>query len=46
MSRQLINEYRSELDRIIKVDGTLNEGTVRDAFQGLLSSLCKSKISC
>lgn len=32
MSRQLINEYRSDLDRIIKVGGSLNEGTVRDAF--------------
>ncbi len=42
MSRQLINEYRSELDRIVKVGGTLNEGTVRDAFQGLLKSWGKS----
>ncbi len=38
MSRQLINEYRSDLDRIIKVGGSLNEGSVRDAFQGLLKS--------
>ncbi|MEM7780665.1 MAG: type ISP restriction/modification enzyme [Pseudomonadota bacterium] len=43
MSRQLINEYRSELDRIIKVGGTLNEGTVRDAFQGLLKSWGRSQ---
>ena len=42
MSRQLINEYRSELDRIIKVGGTLNEGTVRDAFQSLLKSWGRS----
>lgn len=42
MSRQLINEYRSELDRIIKVGGTLNEGTVRDAFQTLLKSWGRS----
>ncbi len=42
MSRQLINEYRSELDRIVKVGGTLNEGTVRDAFQSLLKSWGKS----
>ncbi len=42
MSRQLINEYRSELDRIIKVGGTVNEGTVRDAFQGLLKSWGRS----
>ncbi len=43
MSRQLINEYRSELDRIIKVGGTFNETTVRDAFQGLLKSWGRSK---
>ncbi|MGJ8537444.1 MAG: hypothetical protein ACSHW2_09845, partial [Parasphingopyxis sp.] len=42
MSRQLINEYRSDLDRIIKVGGSLNEGTVRDAFQSLLKSWGKS----
>ncbi|WP_375291631.1 type ISP restriction/modification enzyme [Qipengyuania sp.] len=42
MSRQLINEYRSDLDRIIKVGGTLNEGTVRDAFQSLLKSWGRS----
>lgn len=42
MSRQLINEYRSELDRIIKVGGTLNEGTVRSAFQSLLKAWGKS----
>ena len=42
MSRQLINEYRSELDRIVKVGGTLNEGTVRDAFQGLLKNWGRS----
>lgn len=42
MSRQLINEYRSELDRIIKVGGTVNEGTVRDAFQTLLKSWGRS----
>ncbi|WP_199797241.1 N-6 DNA methylase [Erythrobacter sp. QSSC1-22B] len=42
MSRQLINEYRSELDRIVKVGGSLNEGSVRDAFQGLLKSWGRS----
>ena len=42
LSRQLINEYRSELDRNIKVGGTLNEGTVRDAFQGLLKNWGRS----
>lgn len=42
MSKQLINEYRSELDRIIKVGGTVNEGTVRDAFQTLLKSWGRS----
>ncbi|MAW82514.1 MAG: DNA methyltransferase [Parvularcula sp.] len=42
MSRQLINEYRSDLDRIIKVGGSLNEGSVRDAFQGLLKSWGRS----
>lgn len=43
MSRQLINEYRSDLARIIRIGGTHNEGTVRDAFQGLLRSWGKSK---
>lgn len=43
MSRQLINEYRSDLDRIIKVGGSLNEGSVRDAFQRLLNSWGRSK---
>ncbi len=42
MSRQLINEYRSDLDRIIKIGGSLNESTVRDAFQSLLKSWGKS----
>ena len=42
MSRHLINEYRSDLDRIIKVGGSLNEGSVRDAFQGLLKSWGRS----
>lgn len=42
MSRQLINEYRSDLDRIIKVGGNLNEGSVRDAFQSLLKSWGRS----
>ena len=42
VSKQLINEYRSELDRIVKVGATLNEGTVRDAFQGLLKSWGRS----
>jgi predicted helicase len=42
VSRQLINEYRSDLDRIIKVGGSLNEGSVRDAFQGLLKSWGRS----
>lgn len=43
MSRQLINEYRSDLDRIVKVGGSLNEGSVRDAFQGLLKSWGRSR---
>jgi len=42
LSRQLINEYRSDLDRIIKVGGSLNESSVRDAFQGLLKSWGRS----
>ena len=42
LSRQLINEYRSELDRIKQASGSLNESTLRDAFQGLLKSWGKS----
>lgn len=42
MSRQLINEYRSDLDTIIKVGGSRNESSVRAAFERLLRNWGRS----
>lgn len=36
MSRQLIHEYRSELDRMKAVSGSRRETVLREAFKGLL----------
>ncbi|MBE1527437.1 type I restriction-modification system DNA methylase subunit [Sphingopyxis sp. OAS728] len=36
MSRQLINEYRAELDRLRAVSGTQRESVLREAFKDLL----------
>ncbi|EQB33961.1 N-6 DNA methylase [Sphingobium ummariense] len=36
MSRQLINEYRAELDRIRAVSGSRRESVLREAFKDLL----------
>lgn len=36
MSRQLINEYRAELDRLRAVSGTHRESVLREAFKDLL----------
>ena len=36
MSRQLINEYRAELDRLRAVSGSRREGVLSDAFKDLL----------
>ena len=42
MSRQLINEYRAELDRLRQVSGSRREGVLSDAFKGLLRSWGRS----
>ena len=36
MSRQLINEYRAELDRLRAVSGSRREGVLSEAFKDLL----------
>ena len=36
MSRQLINEYRAELDRLRAVTGSRREGVLSEAFKNLL----------
>lgn len=36
MSRQLINEYRAELDRLRQVSGSRRESVLREAFKDLL----------
>lgn len=36
MSRQLINEYRADLDRLRTVSGSRGESVLREAFKDLL----------
>ena len=36
LSRQLINEYRAELDKLRAVSGSRREGVLSDAFKDLL----------
>ena len=43
MSRQLITEYRSELDRIHAASGSKRESVVREAFKDLLKRWGKSR---
>lgn len=43
MSRQLITEYRSELDRIHSASGSKRESVVREAFKDLLKRWGKSR---
>lgn len=43
MSRQLINEYRSELDRLKAVSGSRRESVLREAFKDLLKRWGKSQ---
>ena len=43
MSRQLINEYRAELDRLRSVSGSRREGVLSEAFKPLLKSWGKSR---
>lgn len=43
MSRQLINEYRAELDRLRAVSGSRREGVLREAFKDLLKRWGRSR---
>ena len=43
MSNQLINQYYSKLDRILKFGGSKNETAIRSAFQNLLEQYCANK---
>jgi hypothetical protein len=42
LSRQLINEYRAELDRLRQVSGSRRESVVREPFKDLLKRWGKS----
>lgn len=42
MSRQLINEYRGELDRLRSISGSRRESVLREAFKDLLKRWGKS----
>ena len=42
MSRQIINEYRAELDRLRQVSGSRRESVVREPFKDLLKRWGKS----
>ncbi len=42
MSRQLINEYRGELDRLRSISGSHRESVLREAFKDLLKRWGKS----
>ena len=43
MSRQFINEYRAELDRLRSVSGSRREGVMSEAFKDLLKRRGKSR---
>jgi hypothetical protein len=43
LSRQLINEYRGELDRLKSVSGSRRESVLREAFKDLLKRWGKSQ---
>ena len=43
MSRQLINEYRGELDRLRSISGSQRESVLREAFKDLLKKWGRSK---
>lgn len=43
VSRQLINEYRAELDRLRQVSGSRRESVLREAFKDLLKRWGKSQ---
>ena len=43
MSRQLIQQYHSKVDKIVQYGGSHNEGSLRLAFQTLLKQYCADK---
>ena len=43
MSRQLINEYRGELDRLRTISGSQRDSVLREAFKDLLKKWGRSK---
>ena len=43
MSRQFINEYRAELDRLRSVSGSRREGVLSEAFMDLLKRWGRSR---
>ncbi|PSF31164.1 hypothetical protein C7H19_23175 [Aphanothece hegewaldii CCALA 016] len=43
MSRLAINQYYSEVDRIIQYGGTRKESSLEIAFQNPLNSYCKTR---
>ncbi|MGB3508723.1 MAG: type ISP restriction/modification enzyme [Microcoleaceae cyanobacterium] len=43
MSQLLINQYYTEVDRIIQYGGSRNESSIRFAFQNLLNEYCKTR---
>ena len=43
MSRQIINEYRADLDRLRQVSGSRRESVLREAFKDLLKAWGKSQ---
>ena len=43
MSIQLIQQYLSRVDRLIRYDGSRNESSLRKAFQDLLEHYGRSK---
>jgi predicted helicase len=43
MSRQLINQFYSDLDNLIQYGGSRKETAIRSAFQTLLNEYCKTR---
>jgi hypothetical protein len=43
MSRFLVTQYQSEVEKIIRYGGSKNETSIRSAFQSLLNDYCKPR---
>ncbi len=43
MSRLLISQYHSEVDRIVQYGGSRHEGSISNAFSGLLNGYCRTQ---